>query len=156
MKGYVALLSAGHVNWRGSNTVKDRRTPCLQTNCTVEKGKYDQTILRTRCRTVVIVVIMDMVTFIEVFMVGFFVTTFDVPPLVLNTRTRCCDTKLESVDFVFFFFTSSNWQSKSNSSNGRWLCTDTHHHAHFCSVVALRRTTDALCTQQQFHGAKSD
>ena len=40
---------------------------------TAEKGRYDQTSLRSRCWTVVIVVFLDMVTFIKVFVVGFFV-----------------------------------------------------------------------------------
>ena len=41
----------------------------------MEEGEHGQTLLSTRCRTVVIVGFMEMVTYNTVFMVGFFVVT---------------------------------------------------------------------------------
>ena len=56
----------------GSDTIRPKNT--LNTiKLHSGNGKHDQRSLRTRCWTVVIVVLMDMVTFIKVFMVGFFI-----------------------------------------------------------------------------------
>ena len=49
---------------------KDRRTPWIQAICTEKKWKLWP--LESRCRTVVIVVILDMTTFDTVFLVGLF------------------------------------------------------------------------------------
>ena len=58
-------------NQGGGNTVKTKEH-FEHKQLVVEKGKFDRSISRSRCRTVVIVVIMDTVTFRKVFPVGLF------------------------------------------------------------------------------------
>ena len=148
---------------------KGRRTPWIQTHCTVEKGKHGQTILSIRCWTVVMVVFMDVVSFIKVSTVGFFVFTNKATITVTchiicpsnsfwkkakehKLRATCwCDTN----QFVNVFeLTIGEWQSE------RWVGTDTRSHAHLISVLTIRRTCDAVLTLVHFLrfkvGLKSD
>ena len=147
---------------------RDRMTPWIETTCTVEKGTHDPTILSSRCWGVVIVVFMDMVAFVKVFMLGFFVvanmatTTTNNHSWRPSTRlehkeegklraTCCCDTNQTAwmSSLIFFDLTIGEWQSE------RVVYTHTHSHANFFSFAALRRTFDALCTLH-FYGWGSD
>ena len=119
---------------------KDQRKSWKQPNATMEK--HDQSSLRTRCWTTVIVIFMDMVTFIKVFMVWILrhrrhgdsrnPTHLMSQQLVLNTIERTPaprDLLRNDSDNVDLFVNSSNWQSEKDHLNEE-MYTNTHSHAH--------------------------
>ena len=150
----------------GHNTI---RTPSIQRGCTVENGEHDQTILISRCWTAIIVVFNDMVTFIVVFMVGFFVIAnvatitityvwcpsirFEHKEEHKHRATSCCDTsQTAKICFSVIILRLDGRRVTIRTE----VYTDTRSHAHFFSVLALRRTGDALRTLQHFYGSRSD
>ena len=145
MKKWIYVASSCERAYYKGRTTLPRRRPkhTLNTNTLYSgKGKHDQTIFSTRCWTVVIVVFMDMVTFIKVFMVRFFV----IANLATITRTFhiwCPNTRLQHKDEHKLRATCCCDKS-TGEDNPNWrVYTETHSHAHLFSaavVVVLRHT----------------
>ena len=153
----VAALGKGRIagtNTRSYNPIKEEAATPLRPKNTFKtnkmysgKGrKLDQSISRTRCRTVVIVVIMDMVTFDKVFLVGFLV--FATMATITTIYLICCpstrpeqnaENKLRGTcscdtcqwEQTIFYLRVDNRRLPFRTG----VYADTHSHAHFSSVV---------------------
>ena len=152
--------------------MRTKTAPGIPATCTVEREEFDQSFSGSRCRTVVLVVIINLVNVDNVFLVGLFLiialtatVTANLPNLT-SQRTSCAMQHVRqktstgrpgaerqvSEGSIFSLLRTANRSVHSNE-----VCTLIPTPGFtFFSVSAFRHTLTHCAHSQHFYGSRSD